>query len=115
MLGWDEAFLGVTTDDPEAYARRLQAAVLERTRLHCSVGIGDTLVRAKNATTFGKPRGAFRLTAENWMEVMGERPTVALWGVGSKVSKRLAAHGPAPGLTEQDYRDRLDFEVGIIR
>jgi DNA polymerase-4 len=93
VLGWDEAFLGVTTDDPEAYARRLQAAVLERTRLHCSVGIGDTLVRAKNATTFGKPRGAFRLTAENWMEVMGERPTVALWGVGSKVSKRLAAHG----------------------
>jgi DNA polymerase-4 len=71
----------------------VQAAVLERTRLHCSVGIGDTLVRAKNATTFGKPRGAFRLTAENWMEVMGERPTVALWGVGSKVSKRLAAHG----------------------
>jgi DNA polymerase-4 len=93
VLGWDEAFLGVTTDDPEAYARRVQAAVLERTRLHCSVGIGDTLVRAKNATTFGKPRGAFRLTAENWMEVMGERPTVALWGVGSKVSKRLAAHG----------------------
>ena len=29
--------------------------------------------------------------------------------------KRLAAHGPAPGLTEQDYRDRLDFEIGIIR
>jgi len=28
---------------------------------------------------------------------------------------RLAAHGPAPGLTEQDYRDRLAFELGIIR
>jgi len=24
---------------------------------------------------------------------MGERPTIDLWGVGSKVSKRLAAHG----------------------
>jgi DNA polymerase-4 len=93
VLGWDEAFLGVTTDDPEAYARRVQAAVLERTSLHCSVGIGDTLVRAKNATTFGKPRGTFRLTAENWMEVMGERPAVALWGVGAKISKRLTAHG----------------------
>ena len=71
-----------TTDDPEAYARGIQQAVLERTRLHCSVGIGDTLVRAKNATDFGKPRGTFRLTAENWLEVMGDRPTKELWGVG---------------------------------
>ncbi|MBF9195184.1 DNA polymerase III subunit alpha [Microvirga terrestris] len=31
------------------------------------------------------------------------------------LAKRLAAHGPAPGLTEQIYRDRLAFEVGIIR
>ena len=93
VLGWDEAFLGVDTDDPEAFARRVQQAVLERTRLHCSVGIGDTLVRAKNATDFGKPRGTFRLTGENWREVMGDRPTIALWGVGSKISKRLAAHG----------------------
>ncbi|RDI56690.1 DNA polymerase III subunit alpha [Microvirga subterranea] len=31
------------------------------------------------------------------------------------LAKRLAAHGPAPGLTERDYRDRLAFEVGIIR
>ena len=93
VLGWDEAFVGIATDDPEAYARRLQHDVLDRTRLHCSVGIGDTLVRAKNATDFGKPRGTFRLTAENWLEVMGDRPTTALWGVGSKVSKRLAALG----------------------
>jgi DNA polymerase IV len=93
VLGWDEAFVGVTTDDPEAYARQIQRAVLDRTQLHCSVGIGDTLVRAKNATDFGKPRGTFRLTADNWMAVMGDRPTIALWGVGSKISKRLAAHG----------------------
>ncbi|MFT4211563.1 MAG: DNA polymerase IV [Microbacterium sp.] len=93
VLGWDEAFLGITTDDPEAYARQVQQDVLARTRLHCSVGIGDTLVRAKNATGFGKPRGTFRLTVDNWMQVMGEKPTIALWGVGSKISKRLAAHG----------------------
>jgi DNA polymerase III subunit alpha len=31
------------------------------------------------------------------------------------LTRRLAAHGPAPGLTEQDYRQRLDYEVGIIR
>jgi DNA polymerase-4 len=93
ILGWDEAFVGVRTDDPEGYARRLQQAVLDRTRLHCSVGIGDTLVRAKVATGFGKPRGVFRLTAANWLEVMADRPTAELWGVGSKISKRLAAGG----------------------
>ncbi|MGK3951591.1 DNA polymerase IV [Microbacterium sp. I2] len=93
VLGWDEAFVGVETEDPEGYARRMQQAVLDRTRLHCSVGIGDTLVRAKVATGFGKPRGIFRLTAENWLDVMGERPTIDLWGVGSKVSKRLAGLG----------------------
>jgi DNA polymerase-4 len=93
VLGWDEAFLGVDADDPEAFAERARAAVLEATELHCSVGIGDNKVRAKIATGFGKPRGVFRLTEENWFEVMGDRPTIDLWGVGSKVSKRLAAHG----------------------
>ena len=93
ILGWDEAFIGIETEDPEAYARQIQAAVLERTQLHCSVGIGDTLVRAKNATDFGKPAGIFRLTAGNWLEVMGARPTRDLWGVGAKVSGRLAKLG----------------------
>ncbi|WP_200846920.1 DNA polymerase IV [Arthrobacter sp. 18067] len=92
VLGWDEAFVGVETEDPDAYARQIQAAVLEQTQLHCSVGIGDTLVRAKNATDFGKPAGIFRLTKENWLDVMGARPTKELWGVGPKVSQRLAKH-----------------------
>ncbi|MCU1438831.1 MAG: polymerase [Naasia sp.] len=93
VLGWDEAFVGIATGDPEAYARALQAAVMARTRLNCSVGIGDTLVRAKVATGFGKPRGVFRLTADNWLEVMGDRRTADLWGIGAKVSKRLAGLG----------------------
>jgi DNA polymerase-4 len=93
VLGWDEAFVGVETENPEAYARQVQAAVLERTQLQCSVGIGDTLVRAKVATGFGKPAGVFRLTAGNWLDVMGTRPTKDLWGVGTKVSARLKKLG----------------------
>ncbi len=92
-LGWDEAFVGVESDDPEATARGLQRAVLDATRLHCSVGIGDTKVRAKIATEFGKPQGMYRLTRANWMEVMGERPTKALWGIGNRISERLARLG----------------------
>lgn len=93
VLGWDEAFVGAETDDPDATARRVQRAVLDATRLHCSVGIGDNKIRAKIATGFGKPAGVYRLTAENWFEVMGGRPTIDLWGIGSRVSKRLAALG----------------------
>ncbi|MBM6404331.1 DNA polymerase IV [Phycicoccus sp. CSK15P-2] len=93
VLGWDEMFVGGETDDPEDLARRIQATVLEATRLHCSVGVGDTRVRAKIATDLGKPRGVFRLTAENWRQVMGHRPTTALWGVGSRVAARLERWG----------------------
>jgi DNA polymerase-4 len=93
VLGWDEMFVGGDTDDPEALASGIRDAVLERTDLHCSVGIGDNRVRAKIATDFGKPRGTFRLTAATWVEVMGHRPTSALWGVGSRVAARLERHG----------------------
>ncbi len=93
VLGWDEAFLGLETDDPEAFARGVQATVLAATGLHCSVGIGDNKLRAKIATDFGKPRGVFRLTEENWYPVMADRPTEALWGIGKRTAKRLAAHG----------------------
>ena len=30
------------------------------------------------------------------------------------LDRRLAAHGPGPGKTEQDYRERLDFELNVI-
>ncbi|MDO5502229.1 MAG: DNA polymerase IV [Actinomycetia bacterium] len=93
VLGWDEAFVGITTGDPERTARSIQEVVLQRTRLHCSIGIGDTKVRAKIATDFGKPQGTFCLTEENWFEVMGHRRVDALWGVGPRTTARLAQHG----------------------
>ncbi len=93
VLGWDEAFVGITTDDAHRTAREIHDAVLAATQLHCSVGLGDNKIRAKNATDFGKPRGIFELTRHNWMEVMGHRPVTALWGVGTRTSARLGEHG----------------------
>jgi DNA polymerase IV len=93
VLGWDEAFVGIETIEPEQVALRVQADVLAATGLHCSVGIGDTKVRAKIATEFGKPRGTFRLTRDNWLAVMGDLPTRDLWGIGSRIQQRLAAIG----------------------
>ncbi len=101
VLGWDEAFVAAgervagspRIGDPRDFAEEIRARVLEATGLHCSVGIGDNKLRAKIATELGKPRGVARLTGETWFEVMGERPTDALWGIGRKTARKLAALG----------------------
>jgi DNA polymerase IV len=95
VLGWDEAFMepDPVPTDAEAMAHDIQRAVLDATELSCSVGIGDNKLRAKIATEFGKPGGTFRLTDANWYEVMADRPTDALWGIGRKTAKRLAGLG----------------------
>jgi DNA polymerase IV len=118
VLGWDEAFLAAgpghdELGDPREYAAQIHAAVLEATGLHCSVGIGDNKLRAKIATDFGKPRGVWQLTQENWQEVMGGRPTTALWGIGTKTGRRLAALGidTVDQLARSDVRV-LAAEVG---
>ena len=100
VLGWDEAF--VATDpadhpdlgDPRDFAQRIRSEVLAATRLHCSVGIGNNKLQAKIATDFGKPDpGIYVITDETWFAEMGHRPTRALWGIGGKTAKKLAALG----------------------
>ena len=93
VLGWDEAFVGVETSDPEGFARALAASVREATQLDCTVGIGENKLQAKIATGFGKPAGVFRLTSANWFSVLGDRPTDALWGIGAKTARKLDAFG----------------------
>jgi DNA polymerase IV len=93
VLGWDEAFLGAHTDDPEALAAQVQRAVADQTGLSCAIGIGDNKLRAKVATGFAKPGGISVLTRDTWMAVMGARPTEAIWGIGSKTARKLAELG----------------------
>jgi DNA polymerase-4 len=97
VMGWDEAFLAVDTDDPEAFARDVQLRVRAATRLECAVGIGENTLQAKLATGFGKPAGLFRLTRANWFEVLGDRPPEALWGIGAKTARKLAELGTGGG------------------
>jgi DNA polymerase-4 len=93
VWGWDEAFLGARTDDPEALAADLQRAVTAETGLTCAVGVGHNKQQAKLAAGFGKPGGVYRLTGDNWVAVMAERPTDALWGIGRKTARKLADLG----------------------
>jgi DNA polymerase-4 len=95
VLGWDEAVLGAHTGDPEGLAVDIQRAVTAETGLSCSVGVGDNKLRAKLATGFAKPAGVYRLTRDNWVAVMAERPTDALWGIGRKTAKKFAEAGLA--------------------
>jgi DNA polymerase-4 len=93
VWGWDEAYLGADVDDPVELAERIQTLIAAETELSCSVGISDNKQRAKVATGFAKPAGIYTLTEENWMPVMGDRATDALWGVGSKTAKKLTSMG----------------------
>ena len=107
VAGWDEAFLAADTDDPEALARRIQDRIRAVTSLECTVGIGENKLQAKLAAGFGKPAGIFRLTHQSWYAVLGDRPTDALWGVGPKTARRLAALGihTVADLASTDPRD----------
>lgn len=93
VWGWDECFGAVRTTDAEAVAAAMKAAVLERTGLHCAIGIGDTLLCAKTATGFAKPGGIARLMRADWLTVMGAHPTVDIWGIGNAIARRLATLG----------------------
>ncbi|BBX97709.1 DNA polymerase IV [Mycobacterium lacus] len=94
VWGWDEAYVGVDDPvDPTEVAELIRAVVMSETGLSCSIGISDNKQRAKVATGFAKPAGIFVLTDANWLTVMAERPVDALWGVGPKTAKKLAALG----------------------
>ncbi|MDT5255308.1 MAG: polymerase [Mycobacterium sp.] len=91
VWGWDEAYVGVTADDPNEVAEEIRTIISSETGLSCSVGISNNKQRAKVATGLAKPAGIFALTDANWMTVMADRPVDALWGVGPKTAKKLAA------------------------
>ena len=116
VLGWDEAFLGPgpghgELGDPRVFAEHVRTTVHEATSLTCGVGVGDNKLRAKIATAFGKKgegdgSGVGYLTEAEWYAVMGDRPTTALWGIGSKIGRRLSALGieTVRQLAESDAR-----------
>jgi DNA polymerase-4 len=107
VWGWDEAFLGVDTDDPDGFARQVQDTVRGATGLSCAVGIGQTRVLAKTAGRAAKPGGVARLTRRQWIPTMGAEPVGVLWGIGPRFAARLGELGIA---TVEDLA-RADHEL----
>ena len=69
VVGLDEAYLDLTgIERPKAAARRVKAAVFERTGLVCSIGIGPNKLVAKVASDAEKPNGFVVLSREQACE-----------------------------------------------
>ena len=95
VLGWDEAFLGVGDRRPGgAGAGGPGRACCERDR-GCTArsGSATTSCRPRSRRPSASREGIGRLTSDDWVEVMGDRPTTALWGIGAKTARRLAEPG----------------------
>lgn len=111
VWGWDEAFLGATTDDPGALALSVRERLLAETGLSCAVGIGDTRLLAKTATRTAKPGGIARLTRAEWIPMFGAEPVTTIWGVGARTASRLRDLG----IVTVEQLARADLDVLAAR
>jgi DNA polymerase-4 len=96
QMGLDEAYLDLTgLDSPKAAARRVKAAVEERTGLTCSIGIGPNKLVAKVASDAEKPDGFLELTGEGARIRFAEASPGLIPGIGPKTVARLEELGIA--------------------
>src|ERR671915_808682 len=96
VVGLDEAYLDLSEfDRPRAAARRVKAAITERTGLGCSIGIGPNKLVAKVASDADKPDGFVELTAQQARERFAEASPALVPGIGPKTVARLGELGIA--------------------
>ncbi len=97
-LSIDEAFIDMTGTERlhgprRVAAQALRAAVFERTRLTCSVGISAVKFIAKIASAMNKPDGLTEVPPGAELEFLAPLPIDKLWGVGPKTEARLRELG----------------------
>jgi DNA polymerase IV len=81
-------------DEPLAdTARRIQAAVLEDTRIHVSIGGGTNRLVAKLAVSRAKPAGVFVVPPGGEAAFMAEHDVADIPGVGPVLAAELARFG----------------------
>jgi DNA polymerase-4 len=94
----DEAFLDVTTTHhlfggPEEIGMSIKKEIREKFGIACTVGIGPNILLAKLASDLGKPDGLKWIRPENVEELLKDLPVKELWGIGPKITERLAVLG----------------------
>jgi DNA polymerase-4 len=94
VVGLDEAYLDLTgIERPKAAARRLKAAVRDRTGLTCSIGIGPNKLVAKVASDAEKPDGFVVLSREQACARFASASPGLIPGIGPKTLARLEQRG----------------------
>ncbi|MDR3312363.1 MAG: DNA polymerase IV [Spirochaetaceae bacterium] len=98
QLSVDEAFLDITGTErlfgpAEDTARRLKAAVRERTRLTVSIGAAANKYVAKIASGMNKPDGLTVVPPGGEEAFMLALPLAKIWGAGNKTQERLKRAG----------------------
>ena len=94
VVGLDEAYLDLTgIERPKAAARRVKAAIRERTGLGCSIGIGPNKLVAKMASDAEKPDGFVVLSREDASRRFAAASPGLVPGIGPKTVKRLEERG----------------------
>jgi DNA polymerase-4 len=94
VVGLDEAYLDLSgIGRPRAAARRVKAAVKERTGLTCSIGIGPSKLVAKMASDAEKPDGFVVLSQEDAQRRFAGSSPGLVPGIGPKSVERLKEKG----------------------
>ena len=120
-LSLDESFLDMTGAEslfgaPDAMARAIKDAIVERTQLICSVGIAKNKFLAKLASDLDKPDGI------TWVPFGKEESFIAplaidkLWGVGPKAAAKLKRLGLGTiGDVARAHLSRLEGHLGTAQ
>lgn len=110
QISIDEAFLDISDirEDPESFARGLQARIRNELHLPCSIGVASNKLVAKIATEVGKAAALKRIKEQGLAEppnavtvvpsgeeaaFLAPLPVEMLWGVGPKTAQRLSDLG----------------------
>jgi DNA polymerase-4 len=94
QVGIDEAYLDVSAlERPLPALRELVSAVLERTGLTISVGVGPSRLVAKTASAAFKPAAFVAMGREQAATHFASHPVRLLQGIGPKTAERLGALG----------------------
>jgi DNA polymerase V len=89
----DEAFLFIDSKDPLTLGRTIKERVFRWTGIPVSVGIAKTKTLAKVANHHAKNHSGVCLLNSDIEAHLAQLPVEKVWGVGRRLTERLAAHG----------------------
>ncbi|MGP1587664.1 MAG: DNA polymerase IV [Treponemataceae bacterium] len=117
QMSIDEAFLDMSGTErlfgnPAFSAKKLKAAVYEKTGLTVSVGVASTKYLAKIASGMNKPDGLFVIPYGKEDEFMLSLPLEKVWGIGEKTRAKINRNGFYT--TKQIYQVSQELLIGTF-